>query len=149
MILTKAVIWHCAVLVLLTWISGCAAQYTYDVYPIDTCPASDNCLTLSDIVNEREKYFTSNVMLFFHPGDHSLQGEAVSVANVSNLTLQGSTASSSSCAPVTRIVCDNSSLSFSGVSDLQIVSINFVSCRNVLSFTVSVFPNCLGSPELP
>ncbi len=130
--------WHLVLLILLAcWTSG----YAYDVYTIDAC-VNENCLTLSDIVNEREKYFTSNVTLVFHPGDHSLQGGAVSVANVRNLTLQGSTTSSSSGAPVTRIVCDNSSLSFSDVSDLQIVSINFVSCRNVLSFTVSVFQNC-------
>ncbi len=129
------------VFVLLTlWIPVCAAQYTYNVYPI--CATDRECLTLSGIVNEREKYFTSNMTLVFHPGDHSLQGEPVSVANVSNLTLRSSTTSSSSSAPVTRIVCDNSSLSFSGVSDLHIVSINFVSCRNVLSFTVSVFQDC-------
>ncbi len=81
-------------------------------------------------------------MLVFHSGDHSLQGGALSVANVSNLTLQGSTTSISSGAPVPRIVCESLSLSFSAVSDLHIVSINLVSCRNVLSLTVSVFQDC-------
>ncbi len=141
MLLAVAMCRLAVLLILLTsWIPACAAQYTYNVYP--TCATDQECLTLSDIVNEREKYFTSNVTLVFHPGDHSLHGETVSVANVSNLTLQGSTASSSPDAPVTRIVCDKSSLSFSDVSDLHIVSINFVSCRNVLSFTVSVFQDC-------
>ncbi len=129
-------------LVLLTlWIPACAAQHTYDVYPM--CPTTNKeCLTLSGIVREMDKYFTSDVTLVFHPGDHSLQGEVVFVANVSRLTLQGSTTSSSSGAQVVRVLCDNSSLYFSGVSDLLIVSINFVSCRSMLSFTVSVFQDC-------
>ncbi len=141
--LTVAVKWHCAVLILFTlWISECAAQYTYDVYPVDTCPANENCLTLLDIVNDGDKYLTSHVTLVFHPGDHNLQDEAVSVANVSNLTLQGSTTRGSSGAPVTRIMCDNSILTFSSVYNLYIHSIDFVSCRSVLLFTVSLFQDC-------
>ena len=132
--------WHYALLILFIWFSGCTTQEKYDVYPV--CPANEDCLTLSTIVNEKDTYFTSNVTLVFHPGDHSLQDEIVSVADVSNLTLQGSTASNSSDALATRIVCDNSSFSYSSVPFLHIHSVNFVSCRSVLSFTVALFQDC-------
>ena len=105
--------WSICLLALVVAISSDAGNHTYNVYP--TCNDSQ-CLTFADIVNASDKYFTSNNTMIFHSGDHNLQGEVVTVANISGLTLMSDNDHSSSDVLNPRILCGNSSLSFSGVS---------------------------------
>ncbi len=133
---------HFALLLVFTlWVAhSCTADLsTYDIHPVDTCSETNaECLTLSDVVRKKDTYFLSNSTLIFHPGEHSLQGEVVSVANIQGITLQGlHYRGRSSSAP--KILCVNSSFSFSGVIDLQIVSIGFIACRIGLHFTDAAF----------
>ncbi len=121
-------------LALVLFIPSSTVRNTYNVFP--TCPGDDTeCLTLSDAAKEANKYLDTDTTLAFHPGDHHLQGEVVSLAYISGLTLMSCNDSSGSSLSNPRILCDNSSFSFSGVSDLQMELVSFVSCRIELSST--------------
>ena len=116
-------------------VSSGTANHTYNIYP--ACADNNSqCLTLLDIARASNEYFISNATLVFSPGDHNLQEQVVSITNISGLTLMSSNGSEA------RMSCGNSSFSFSTVSELQLVSISFISCRFELSSTTASFQDC-------
>ena len=94
---------------------------------------TSHCFTLSDVVKNPDRFLSTNQALIFQPGNHSLAGQSMSVANLSDITLGGYSYGDQN----SRITCRNSSLSFSNVSNLLVTSLDFVGCRVELSSTTA------------
>ena len=92
------------------------------------CP-SDPCLTLSQYVEQVDRYFVSNTTLQFLAGDHVLQGDSlVATQNITKFIMAGAANRRS------RIVCNGATgLSFLNVSYLQVYNLSFVYCGAMLS----------------
>ena len=103
---------------------GCAAT-EYWVRPESTssCNTRQPCLTLSECVQNTSHYFTSNSVLHFLSGNHTVSKTTwVIVQDVENISLVGSAGRAT--------VQWNGRLSFTfwKVHDLQISSISFIRC---------------------
>ena len=105
-------------------IVGCAAT-EYWVRPDSTshCNTRQPCLTLPECVQNTSHYFSSNSVLHFLSGNHTNSKTTwVRVQDVAHISVVGSTG----CA---TIQCNGTlSFTFWRVHDLQISSIDFVSC---------------------
>ena len=57
-----------------------------------SCPRNTQlCYTLSHIAENPTKYFSSNTKIIFLPGNHTTDtNRSITIANVSNITLEGS-----------------------------------------------------------
>jgi len=111
-------------LLLSFFIAGCAT-IEYWVRPDSTsnCNTRKPCLTLSEYVQNTSHYFTSNSLLHFLPGNHTVSKTTwVIVQDVENISLVGS-------AGHANVQCNGRlSFTFWKVHDLQISSITFVRC---------------------
>ena len=105
-------------------IVGCGAT-EYWVRPDSTshCNTRQPCLTLSEYVQNTSHYFTSNSVLHFLSGNHTIsQTTRVIVQHVQNISLVGS-------AGRATVQCNGRlSFTFWKVDDLQISSIEFIRC---------------------
>ena len=105
-------------------IVGCAAT-EYWVRPDSTshCNTRQPCLSLSEYVQNTSHYFTSNSVLHFLSGNHTIsQTTRVIVQHVQNISLVGS-------AGRATVQCNGRlSLTFDRVHDLQISSIGLIRC---------------------
>jgi len=103
---------------------GCAAT-EYWVRPESTsnCNTRQPCLTLSECVQNTSHYFTSNSVLHFLSGNHTVSKTTwVIVQDVENISLVGS-------AGRATVQCNGRlSFTFWKVHDLQISSISFIRC---------------------
>ena len=104
--------------------AGCAATECW-VRPDSTsnCNRRQPCLTLSECVQNTSHYFTSNSVLHFLSGNHTVSKTTwVIVQHVENISLVGS-------AGQATIQCNGRlSFTFWKVHDLQISSISFIRC---------------------
>ena len=115
---------------LISTLSYCSAENVYCVTPTTTscskesCPHnSTHCATLSEYALEAKKYFTSDTIMMFLPGDHVLDTN-ITIANITWLTMCGDSSSET----LTRIVRNGSvSLSFTNMIGLKIYSLAFTS----------------------
>ena len=102
----------------------CAAT-EYWVTPDSTsnCNTRQPCLTLSEYVQNTSHYFTSNSVLHFLSGNHTISKTTwVIVQDVENISLAGS-------AGHATVHCNGRlSFTFERVVDLQISSIGFIKC---------------------
>ena len=105
-------------------IVGCGAT-EYWVRPDSTshCNTRQPCLTLSEYVQNTSHYFTSNSVLHFLSGNHTIsQTTRVIVQDVQNISLVDS-------AGHATVQCNGRlSFTFWKVDDLQISSIGFIGC---------------------
>ena len=105
-------------------IVGCAAT-EYWTRPDSTshCNTRQPCLSLSEYVQNTSHYFTSNSVLHFLSGNHTIsQTTRVIVQHVQNISLVGS-------AGRATVQCNGRlSFTFWNVFDLQISSIGFIKC---------------------
>ena len=105
-------------------IVGCAAT-EYWVRPDSTshCNTRQPCLSLSEYVQNTSHYFTSNSVLHFLSGNHTIsQTTRVIVQHVQNISLVGS-------AGRATVQCNGRlSFTFDRVHDLQISSIGLIRC---------------------
>ena len=95
----------------------------YYVTPTHDTPCLEEpCLTLTEYVQQVDQYFTSNTTLVFLPGNHTLENGLL-IANISSLTLLGSSQSAS------NIICARpASFLFQEISEVYIGSLAFISC---------------------
>lgn len=100
-----------------------------------SCHTTSHCSTLSNIVKNPDRFLATNQTLIFIPGNHILAGQPLSVANLSDITLGGYSHGNQN----SRITCRDSFLSFSGVSNLLVTSLDFVGCRVELFSTTATF----------
>ena len=115
---------------LISTLSYCSAENVYCVTPTTTscsnesCPHnSTHCATLSEYALEAKKYFTSDTIMMFLPGDHVLDTN-ITIANITWLAMCGD----SSSGTLTRIVRNGSvGLSFTNTIGLKIYSLAFTS----------------------
>ena len=103
---------------LMNTLSHCSAENVYCVIPNATscssCPHNTHCATLSEYAQEAERYFTSNTIMVFLPGDHVL-GTNITVTNVTRLTLCGESSGKRA-----TVVCSGSvGLSFTSMVEFK------------------------------
>ena len=123
-------------LLLVTALPFCTTQNTYYVKPTPDTPChEDPCHTLSEYVSESGQYFTSNTTIIFLPGEHVLQ-QNVAVTNVGRLAFIGYCP-----ADVSRIICSDTTLTFTNICLLEIAGLAFHSCTIVLNTSSAVFKN--------
>ena len=120
---------------------------TYYIAPtVDTPCTEQPCLTLSECVQQADRYFTSNTTLMFLPGNHTLENGLV-IANISSLTLIGSP----TIQGTSNIICARpTSFLFLEVREVYISSLGFISCGdgsnaaiNFYSIDVANVFNCI------
>ena len=110
----------------------CSAENVYCVTPTATsCPScppnSTNCTMLSEYAQEAELYFTSNTIMVFLPGDHTLD-KNITVANKARLTMCGESSSGN----IATVVCNGPvGLNFLNMVELKMYSLAFTSCSRI------------------
>ena len=89
----------------------------------NNCNTKQPCLTLSEYVENTSHYFTSNSLLHFLPGNHTVSKTTwVIVQDVENISLVGS-------AGHATVQCSGRlSFTFWKVHDLQISNVGFIRC---------------------
>ena len=106
------------------------------VKPNTTTPCDDEpCFTLSEYVCNRSKYFnTSNIMLQFLPGNHSLDSN-LTIADIQHLNILGD---DTSLTP-SRVECTDSNVGFEfrNISEVRVHDMTFTSCGRI--FTIIPF----------
>ena len=105
-------------------IVGCAAtEYWVSSDSTSHCNTRQPCLTLSEYVQNTSHYFTSNSVLHFLSGNHTIsETTQVIVQDVQNISLVGS-------AGHATVQCNGRlSFTFWEVHNLQISSIGFIGC---------------------
>ena len=91
-------------------------------------PGTDSCHSLNYYAHDTSKYWKSGTDVLFLTGEHTLDAnKTITVNNSTNITLM-----STNCSSPTTILCSNSSgFVFSGVTDLQIRCLTFLSCSRM------------------
>ena len=126
-------------LLLVTVLHFCAPQTTYYVKPTPDTPCHYVfCHTLSEYVNETERYFTSNTKMIFLPGEHTLQWN-LTISGTSRLAFLGNPDTSRDC--MTKISSIDATITFTDILMLEITALDFLSCGVWLDNTSGVFQN--------
>ena len=115
-------------------LSYCSAENVYCVTSTATscssCPHNTHCTTLSEYVQEAERYFTSNTTMVFLRGDHVFDTN-ITVANVTRLTMHGESSSDN----IATIVRNGSvGFSFTNMVNFNIYSLAFTSYNRSWSY---------------
>ena len=103
-----------------------SAHNTYHVNPTPSTPCPNTtCLTISEYVSGANHFFTANTTLVFLPGEHTIDGGILAVANIGSFAMVAEDSSTIA----TTVVCVNpGSFVFVNISDVEIRALNFISC---------------------
>ena len=104
------------------------AHNLYHVKPTPSTPCPNTtCHTLSEYVNGANHFFTANTTLVFLPGEHTLDGGILAVANIGRFAMLAEDSSASET--TTSITCSNpGSFVLVNVSEVDIMALDFISC---------------------
>ena len=107
-----------------------------------SCP-EEHCYTLREIIEQANRYFTSNTSLVFLPGDHNIENGLL-IRDITSLTMLGSDSNFTTA----NLICSKpSSVAIYNVSEVYISSLAFISCgSNFIGAAISL--NRVPSSEI-
>ena len=94
----------------------------------EDCSGKEPCFTLSDYLEDRDDWFTSDTTFLFLPGNHTVNKHtSLVIQRVENLAMRG--ISDSSGVPAARIHCNGKlEFQFMSIRNLSISDMEFIEC---------------------